>query len=92
MVTIKQELALEALRTERCFQDNKHGTLESGKGAHTVGEWVLLIEAELEEAKCALIKGGTGRDSVLSEIVQVGALAVACLEQHGTREIKERSI
>lgn len=82
--------SIESLLDERKFQDNKWGTIQDHP--HTVGEWILLIEAELAEAKEALIKGGTGRDSVLSEIIQVGALALACIEQHGADEINERSV
>lgn len=79
--------ALNALKSERKFQDGKWGTVyEHG---HTLGEWILLIEAELAEAKEALIKGGTGRNSVRSELAQVGALALAALEQHGTMEPHE---
>jgi hypothetical protein len=52
----------------------------------------LLIEAELVEAKQALIKGGKGRDSVMSEIVQIGALALAAIEEHGIQEREGRSV
>lgn len=82
--------AVQSILDERYFQDKKHGTIEVCP--HTIGEWILLIEAELQEAKEACIKGGKGRDSVLSEIVQVGALALACIEQHGTGEIEKRSV
>ena len=76
-----------AVVEERRYQDGKFGNIQ--KTPHTIGEWILLIEAELAEAKEALIKGGAGRDSVRSEIVQVAALAVACLEQHGTNDTHE---
>lgn len=75
---------MAAIIEERQYQDNKWGSIEAHP--HTVGEWILLIEDELNEAKRALIKGGTGRDSVISELVQVAALALACLEQHGLEE------
>lgn len=81
----KQLMAVEALLDERNYQDEKHGPLHAG-GSHTLGEWILLIEAELAEAKQALIKGGTGRDTVRHEIIQVGALCVAMLEQHGCED------
>lgn len=90
-VTDPQGVALDAFFAERRFQDEKHGPLYGG-GSHTIGEWILLMEAELAEAKRALLKGGKGRDSVLSEIIQVGALALAAIEQHGTGEITKRSI
>lgn len=54
-----------------------------------MGEWILLMESELAEAKHALIKGGRGRDTVRHEIIQVGALCVAALEQHGTIDTHE---
>lgn len=73
-----------AIVEERRFQNTKHGDVQTSP--HTLGEWLLLIEAELAEAKQALIKGGAGRDTVRSEIIQVAALAVACLEQHGTAD------
>lgn len=77
--------AIRAIEDEREFQDQKWGTID--EKPHTIGEWILLIEAELEEAKTALIKGGRGRDSVRSEIIQVAALALAALEQHGTNAV-----
>ena len=77
-----------AIGKERIHQDQKHGTIiENG---HTLGEWILIAEAELAEAKASLIKGGTGRDSVRSELVQVAATVVACLEQHGLTEPHSR--
>jgi len=78
--THKADVA-EALLKERYFQDHKWGTI--AENPHTLGEWLLLVEAELAEAKTALIKGGKGRDSVRSEIIQVAALCMACMEQHG---------
>jgi hypothetical protein len=80
--TAEQENAVGALLTEREYQDQKHGSLTDG-GSHTLGEWILLIESELAEAKQALIKGGKGRDTVRHEVIQVGALCLSMLEQHG---------
>lgn len=75
---------------ERRFQDAKHGTIDDKP--HTLGEWILIIEAELAEAKLALIKGGKGRDNVISELIQVGACAMGALEEHGLLPIEKRSI
>ncbi len=69
------------LMEERMFQDLKHGSIE--EEPHTPSGWLLLIEAELAEAKAAVIKGGMDRDSWRSEVLQVAALCVAALEQHG---------
>jgi len=79
----QQTAAFNAIIEEREFQDKKFG---SGS-KHTIGEWLIIMRMELAEAETALIKGGVGRDSVLMEIVQVCAVGVACLEQHGVREV-----
>lgn len=70
-----------ALSQERVFQDSKHGSIH--QEPHTPAGWMLLIEAELHEARNAVIKGGLGRDSWRHELVQVAALCIAALEQHG---------
>jgi hypothetical protein len=67
---------------ERAHQDRKWGTI--GTNPHDRGTWWLLIQAELDEAREALIKGSTDeRNSWASELVQVAALCFAALEQHG---------
>ncbi len=77
-----------ALDDERDYGDHKHGPI-TGTGGHSLGEWVILAEAELAEAKLALIKGGKGRNSLRSELLQVAAVCVAALEQHGLVEPHE---
>lgn len=72
---------IDAIAIERTFQDAKWGSIESNP--HDKGTWFILTEAELSEVKEALIKGGTGRNSFAQELVQVAALCVATLEQHG---------
>jgi hypothetical protein len=67
-----------AIEAERAFQDDKYG-----KGEHNKATWTMLTEAEMMEAKQAVIKGGVGRNSWASEMIQVAALVVAALEQHG---------
>lgn len=73
---------------ERNHQDKKHGPIDIH--GHTIGEWILIMEAELAEAKLAIIKGGTGRNHVLHEILQVVATGAACLEQHGIEPVKTK--
>jgi hypothetical protein len=85
------DVVAEAVYAERQFQDNKWGNIN--EHGHTLGEWLLIAEAELAEAKTALIKGGEGRDSLRSEITQTIAVLFACLEQHGTNDPhKERQV
>lgn len=68
----------DAVAQERQYQDVTHGT-----APHELATWILLIEAELNEAKHAVVKGGEGRNSVRHELVQVAALCFATLEQFG---------
>lgn len=75
---------INAILEERDFQDEKHSTSH-----HGMGTWLLLIESELDEAKLAAVKGGKGRNSVRSELVQVAALCIAALEDHGLTSSNE---
>lgn len=79
-----------AVKNERSYQDAKHGPIS--QVPHTPAGWLLLIEDELNEAKRAIIKGGTGRDGWRSELVQVAALCQAALEQHGLNDTGRREI
>jgi hypothetical protein len=72
----KQDI-FAAINDERAYQDNKWGVKQ-----HTVGDFLLIMEAELNEAKQAWIKG-TNDNEALKEILQVISVGVACLEQHG---------
>lgn len=93
---------MAAITRERQFQDAKYGPVleqdpESrilsqvqGRGGHELGSWLIIIEKELDEAKDAAIHGGmkgrTGRNTVRAELVQIAAVCVAALEQHGLEE------
>ena len=72
-----------ALSRERAYQDTKWGTT-----GHTVGEWLLILESELAEAKQGWVKGH-GDGEALAEILQMASVAVACLEAHGIVERQE---
>lgn len=71
---------IEAIRREREYQDQKWGVKP-----HTVGNFLLIMEGELEEAKQGWRKG-TGDTDALRELLQVIAVGIACLEQHGVVE------
>lgn len=71
---------MSAILEERLYQDAKWGTIV--EHPHTAAEWLLIIEGELVEAKQAWQKG-TSDQLALSEVLQIAAVAVACLEQHG---------
>mgnify|MGYP001579815676 FL=1 len=72
---------LAAILRERAYQEEKWST------NHTVGEWLLILEAELAEAKEGWVKG-KGNADALREILQVVAVGCACLEDHGVIERK----
>ena len=77
-----QEIEI-AIRRERSYQDEKWGTIAGHP--HTVGEWLLIMEKELREAKGAWISQ-RGDIGALEEILHVIAVGCACLEQHGIVE------
>lgn len=64
--------------------------IEQGPGGHELGAWLIIAESELAEAKKALVHGGSkeakGRDTIRAELVQLAAVCVAALEQHGLTE------
>ncbi|MEW6048847.1 MAG: hypothetical protein AB1609_20615 [Bacillota bacterium] len=75
-----------AIQSERRYQDAKWGSID--EHPHSVGEWLLILGSELNEAMDAWVRHGGDRDA-LREILQVAAVAVACLEQHGVVEREE---
>ena len=77
-----------AIVAERRFQDKKWGAIEDNP--HTLGEWILIAESELNEAKLALIKGGKDRDGVRAELIQTAAVIYAALEQHGIQDTDDK--
>lgn len=79
--------AFRAISEERVYQDMKYG-----RDGHSVGAWLLIMMKELDEAIEACIKPAEGRNNVISEIIQVAATAVACLEQYGVDPIEGRKV
>jgi hypothetical protein len=75
-----KSIVFEAIARERDYQDAKWGTIQ--ERPHTVGEWLLIAEHELQEAKDAWCTG-RGDEGALEELLQAITVGVACLEQHG---------
>jgi len=69
----------KAIAEERQMQDKRWG---AGKPQSLPG-YLVLIEAELAEAKFGWCKNMPGKSAPLNELVQLGALVVACLERYG---------
>ena len=76
---MKNEI-FDAIQDERNYQTTKWGNIK--EHPHTVMEWIAIMEGELQEAKQAWLKG-TGDKEALGELLQVVAVGVACVEQHG---------
>ena len=77
--TIRDDVYL-AISKERIYQDRKWGVDKQ----QSVPGFLLIMRKELEEAEKAWLKNVRGdRQTVLEEIVQVAATAVACLERYG---------
>lgn len=72
-----------AIRAERDYQDAKYGSLT--ERFLSLGEWLLIMEAELDEAKLGFVKS-RNPDECLAEILQVVTVGVAALQQHGLVE------
>lgn len=71
-----QGAVFQKITRERDYQDVKWNA-----NPHTVGEWLLIMQVELDEAKEAWVKN-RGDGKTLDEILQVVSVGVACLEQH----------
>ena len=78
-MTTSKEDVFKAILEERSYQDRKWGSIE--KRPHTIAEWILIAEAELEEAKRAWTKDCSDIRA-LEELLQTAAVIFAALEQH----------
>ncbi len=74
------EQVVDAIRRERDYQER-----DWGARPRSVAEWLLILEGELQEAKEAWVKNAGDRHA-LEEILQVAAVAVSCLVEHGVVE------
>lgn len=78
-ITTRDDVYL-AVSKERIYQDRKRGENKP----QSVPGFLLIMRKELEQAETAWLKNVRGdRQTVLEEIVQLAATAVACLERYG---------
>ena len=80
--TTAREQIFELINKERQRQDTKYGSLDSKK--QSLAGYMLILKKELTEAEDGWMKNKQFGHSALEEILQVAAVAIACLEQHGT--------
>jgi hypothetical protein len=75
----EQVKVFEAIAQERKNQEDKWGENKP----QSLPGYLLILESELNEAKLGWIKNLPGKSAPLNEIVQIAAVAVACLERYG---------
>ena len=73
--------AIAKVRSERAHQDAKWGSLEQHN--QSIPGYLVILQSELDEARAGWMKNVEGDHSSLSEIRQIAAVAVACMEQYG---------
>ncbi len=81
MRTLSFKDVLELVKQERDYQDKKWGTIE--ERSQSIPGFMLIAKKELIEAEDGWCKNVQGRHSALREMIQVAAVAIACLETHG---------
>lgn len=79
MNVLTREAVFDAIAAERVRQDLKWG---KDKPKSLPG-YLMVVEAELAEAKQGWIKNLPGKSAPLNELVQVAAVCVAALERYG---------
>lgn len=70
----------DAIARERDYQ------LANRNFQHDIGAWLTVLRVELAEAEQAWAKRHPDKAPALREVLQVAAVAVACLQQHGVYE------
>ena len=74
-----QEGVFAAIRRERTQQDEKWGKNKP----QSLPGFLLVIRSELNEAFEGWTKNFEGKHAPLNEVLQIAAVAVACLERYG---------
>lgn len=76
----KRSDVFRAIDVERDYQDEEWGSPASNP--HTIFEWIGIMRKELQEAEDAFFNRPAD-ELMLQEVLQVVAVGVACMEQHG---------
>lgn len=87
---MKLSQAFELIRLEREYQTRKWGSIQDHP--HAIPGYLLIAQAELNEAIAGWMKNRAGRNDALAEIVQVAAVCAACLEQHGVFNVVKHDL
>lgn len=86
----KRRNVIEAINTERDYQDSLPGNL-TDRYLHSVGESILLLEEYVQRAKQEWVNNAGDWDA-LDEIRKIAAIAVRCMEQHGAPRRENKTI
>jgi hypothetical protein len=78
MTLLTRQEVFEAIDKEREHQAQKYG-----EQAQSLPGFLLVAKKELDEAIDGWIANRQGRDSCLSEVLQVAAVCVAIMERYG---------
>jgi hypothetical protein len=78
-----QQDVVEMVLEERRYQDERWGSIH--ERAHEVGAWLTLMKHHVGKA-AADWSESSGDEKAVHGVRKVAAIAVACLEQHGTPE------
>lgn len=76
---MNRQKIFDEIDAERKRQEQKWGTDRQ----QSLPGFMMIIEAELAEAKTGWMKNVGGKHAPLNEILQVAAVCVACLEKYG---------
>jgi hypothetical protein len=68
------------------YRELEHQRQKWGKDkSQSLPGFLLILECEVSEAKHGRMKNLEGRNSPLSKVVQIAAVALACLARYGTK-------
>jgi len=85
MLTSREE-AFRVITLERNYQDLlTPSRVEPSERPHSVGEELVMLDTYIRKAKDAYT-GKPGNIAALHEIRKIAALAVRCMENHGSLE------
>mgnify|MGYP003451160467 len=78
---LSMEQVFDKIKDERHIQTKKFGL--NFQHQQSVEGYMIILHNQLHEALDGWMKNTHGRNSSLTKILQIAAVAVSCLEDHG---------